>query len=133
MSRRPTVGHDLSAKLHVDWNPRFVAYAKSQGCADPDAVLDLDRERYPGGCMTGFTLRIPEQWAAWRKLKGYRGDRIMSDQDHAEFDVWLAENDGEKPLTCQKNRIKIAEEKKPGRLEKPPTNTGRPTWETEPT
>ena len=43
------------------WSPRFSLYARAQG-RKPQAQLDHDREKYPGGCMAGFfswmTLRI---------------------------------------------------------------------------
>jgi hypothetical protein len=39
-------------------NPLYVAYAKSQGMS-PNEVLARDREKYPGGCMTGFILFVP--------------------------------------------------------------------------
>lgn len=39
------------------WNPRFEAYAASQGLT-PAEVLERDRALYPGGCMTGFILHV---------------------------------------------------------------------------
>lgn len=43
-----------------DWNPRFVAYAKSNGLT-PEQQLAKDRSRYPGGCMAGFITWIQDK------------------------------------------------------------------------
>jgi hypothetical protein len=69
-------------------NPRFIAYAKSEGLA-PAAVLSLDAERFPGGKMTGFMLWIQGRWAAWRRLNGLARYEQLSEADHAAFDAWL--------------------------------------------
>ena len=37
------------------WNPRFVLYAKCLGLS-PEEAIERDRERWPGGAMTGFIL-----------------------------------------------------------------------------
>lgn len=42
------------------WNPHFVVYAHSQGRQAEDQ-LALDKERFPGGCMTGFLVWMNER------------------------------------------------------------------------
>jgi len=70
-------------------NPRYLAYAKAHGTLDPEAVLARDRERYPGGCMTGFIVWLGYRWAEWLKATGRR--RPLTEEDHAAFDAWLSE------------------------------------------
>ena len=76
-----------------DWNPRYVAYAATEGL-DPEAMLARDRERYPGGCMGGFTIWVQDRWTEWGQLTGHpRGrssDAFVSKSAHAAFDAWLA-------------------------------------------
>jgi hypothetical protein len=79
-----------------EWNPRFVAYALSQG-RDPEAQLAYDEEAYPGGKMCGFMLFISEKWQTFSKLRpdlvpGTRGwdRRVWLSLCHADqFDAWL--------------------------------------------
>lgn len=52
------------------WNPRYVAYAKAHGAADPDEMLERDRETWPGGCMIGFSLWIQERWRVFAESLG---------------------------------------------------------------
>jgi hypothetical protein len=72
------------------WNPRFLAYCRSQGESDPDAMIALDTQRFPGGCMTGFSHWVLGKWREFDKMKGYGMFHVRTDQDHTEFDVWLA-------------------------------------------
>jgi hypothetical protein len=74
-----------------EWNPRFLAYCRSQGEADPKAMIALDTQRFPGGCMTGFTCWMRGKWREFDKMKGYGIFHVRTDVDHAEFDVWLAQ------------------------------------------
>jgi hypothetical protein len=87
------------AKVMGYWNPRFVAYAKAHENRTPEAMLELDSERYPGGKMCGFTLWIRDKWRQWRKLfgpppvkvsklQGY-WDWYPTGDDHKHFDEWL--------------------------------------------
>jgi hypothetical protein len=74
-----------------EYNPRFKAYAVSQG-RTPEDQLVHDSEAWPGGKMAGFTLWVHEQWARWSKLfneKPEWGDN-WSDRQIAYFDKWLA-------------------------------------------
>lgn len=69
-------------------NPRFLAYARAHDL-DPDEMLALDAERYPGGKMAGFIVWIGERWRAWASAVGRRNLEMLSDADHAAFDEWL--------------------------------------------
>lgn len=71
------------------WNPRYVAYCHAHGTPDPDAMLARDRERWPGGCMTGFLLWNGARWTEWRKIQGYDLDTPLGPYDYASFDLWL--------------------------------------------
>lgn len=79
----------------TNWNPRFLAYAHAQGERDPKAMIALDRERWPGGVLTGFTLWNREQWNEFfLESEG----AVPSDNDRAiavhkhlfAYDVWLS-------------------------------------------
>ena len=50
----------------MEWNPRYVAFAKGQGNT-PEQQREHDREVFPGGSMTGFTLWISEMKEVFRK------------------------------------------------------------------
>lgn len=77
-------------------NSRFLAYCRSQGTPDPEAMLVIDRTRYPGGVMCGFILWTRARWADWRTARGMPQDRascpapITTNEDHVDFDAWLA-------------------------------------------
>lgn len=70
-------------------NPRFAAYARSHD-RTPDEQMAHDVEAFPGGKMAGFVAWIDQRWSAWRALVGKRRDDILSGDDHAAFDAWLA-------------------------------------------
>lgn len=76
------------------WNPYFVAYAAAHGRA-PVAMLEADREDWPGGATAGFQLWMNKRWSEWATLRGYRrtpnggGDTILTLDDHADFAGWL--------------------------------------------
>jgi hypothetical protein len=88
----PEVGQRTSAH---DWNPRYLAYCVAHGCS-PDEMLAQDDERWPGGVMCGFILRIDARWGEWKRLKGYGRNHILSEGDHVEFDAWLGLCAGQK-------------------------------------
>ncbi len=87
------------------WNPRFVAYARSQG-RDPEAQLAHDEETYPGGIMCGFMLFISEKWRTFSDLRpdlvpGSRGlNRLawLSTCHADQFDAWLQESCNGQPF-----------------------------------
>ena len=67
------------------WNPRFFAYAQIVHGTDCDNALAIDRERFPGGRMTGFITWCCEMVNEWRgETKRYGGQL-----DHEAFDAWL--------------------------------------------
>jgi len=81
------------------WNPRYLRYCELHGL-EPDAMLTLDQERWPGGQMVGFILYIGDAWQAFWELKGRPGrhpmgmnksrhDWIKGPDDYAAFDGWL--------------------------------------------
>lgn len=72
------------------WNRRYLAYCRAQGTPDPDAMIERDHERWPGGPMTGYILWIRERWAEWATANK-RDRNHLTDEDHAAFDAWLAD------------------------------------------
>lgn len=67
-------------------NPRFVAYAASNGLT-PEAQIEADRTRYPGGLMCGFILWSDE------RLREFFGTPVPSGikaERWAEYDAWLS-------------------------------------------
>jgi hypothetical protein len=73
-----------------EWNPRFVAYARSQGHA-PEAQLALDNATYAGGSMTGFVLWVGQQWRDFYRETGRTASAPCTVDEHAAFDAWLQE------------------------------------------
>lgn len=69
-------------------NPRYVAYAASEGL-QPRAMLARDKRRYPGGHMCGFTLWISERWQVWRRINRVRHDAPLFEDDHRSFDAFI--------------------------------------------
>lgn len=79
----------------MQWNPRYVYYATAHG-RTPEAMLEKDKEDWPGGCMVGFS-----QWIQFQRdrLCDYfgvpQGDlRYIighcGDKDYQKvFDQWL--------------------------------------------
>jgi hypothetical protein len=60
----------------TEWNPRYVLYAEAHGF-DPEAMLEHDKQVWPGGCMVGFSFWIQE---AWRQFPGYPWERENFDE-----------------------------------------------------
>ncbi|MGH7164997.1 MAG: hypothetical protein ACREIS_05665 [Nitrospiraceae bacterium] len=78
----------------ADWNPRYLAYGRDEHPGlGPDAILDADDERWPGGCMTGFMIWIGRRWTEWLKAHPEADPHILTDENHAAFDEWLAKRD----------------------------------------
>lgn len=75
--------------MSAPWNPRYAAYARAHGRA-PEDMLTHDRSAWPGGPMCGFILWMSRRWRDWRSLRSKRHDEILSADDYADFDRWLA-------------------------------------------
>lgn len=73
----------------TDFQPRYIAYARSHG-REPEAQLAHDRERWPGGANTGFIVWVSRRWREWANQTdtdlGHR-----TDAHHIEFDAWLGD------------------------------------------
>lgn len=54
-------------KTKRDWNPNYLAYAKSKNLT-PEACMAKDTEEYPGGKMTGFILWMSQQTIEFDKI-----------------------------------------------------------------
>lgn len=76
--------------MSAPFNPRFILYARAHG-REPEAMLDHDRERFPGGLMAGFLTWISERWQAWDSKHGHSRDHARSRDEHTAFDAWLTE------------------------------------------
>jgi hypothetical protein len=71
------------------YTPRYLAYCATEQ-RTPAAMLEHDRQHWPGGHMCGFTLWIASKWREWRTARGLKRDHILSAEDHADFDRWIA-------------------------------------------
>lgn len=75
----------------VPWNRRYLAYCRSQGHPDPAKMLASDREKWPGGSMTGFILWSNERIAEFlrenpqHKMNG----SLRNVGAHEAYDAWL--------------------------------------------
>lgn len=69
------------------FQPRYVAYATAHG-RDPEAMLDHDDERFPGGCMAGFIVWVGAQL---RDFRSHRPDCFANGNlwDQKAFDAFL--------------------------------------------
>jgi hypothetical protein len=83
---------EVFTPMAKDWNPHYIAYCVAQGINNPIKMLKLDRKRWPGGVMCGFSLWIGSMWNEWYVSIG-KGHLAIHDrrfyQDHAAFDRWL--------------------------------------------
>ena len=70
------------------WNPRYVAYATSNG-RDPQAQLDADKEAWPGGRMAPFMFWISAQIRAFREVARAAFDVHGRLTDNDAFGRWL--------------------------------------------
>ncbi len=74
------------------WSTRYVMFARAHGHA-PEAQLEADIEKYPGGCMTGFICWMNERWREFCKERGLRNaseaELKWGMEAHALFDAWL--------------------------------------------
>lgn len=65
----PLIASNGVGELGPEWTPRFLAYAEHLGMS-PEGAIIRDRDRYPGGSMTGFVLWLQGRWRAWHKARG---------------------------------------------------------------
>lgn len=71
----------------MDYHPRFLAFAASQGATPQEAS---ERGRPLKG--RPYVIWIGERWTEWRKLRGRSAYSHLTAADHADFDAWLADN-----------------------------------------
>lgn len=71
------------------WNPRFVAYARATGAANPEAALARDKER--SGCMVPFMSWMRSRAAEYARARGmrYDGGGFSEPLDQADYTTWL--------------------------------------------
>ena len=74
--------------MSAEWNPRYEAYARVHG-RDPEAMLEYDRKRWPGGCMCGFMLWIGDLWRGYRKSIGLKEDQVLWGAQVERFDEMI--------------------------------------------
>lgn len=80
------------------WNPRYTLYAKLHGKSEED-MIKLDRERYPGGCMTGFMAWVQHHLLEYRDAHPEQHVHDVDRRpmygafvDHEHVDAWLRKN-----------------------------------------
>jgi hypothetical protein len=86
----------------ADWNPRYLSYCRAHGHPDPDEMLAVDKERWPGGAMTGFSLWVQRAWLEftnyWNITRNAKFDvKFMGIVYHKEFDHWLTDHFEKQP------------------------------------
>lgn len=81
-----------AAETDARWNPRYVAYASSEGLT-PKEILAKDKERWPGGHMAGFMSWVRRHWEMWDRAQGHSRARCdeRPDSDYTAFTAWLLE------------------------------------------
>lgn len=72
------------------FQPRFVAYARSQG-RDPEAQLAHDMRKWPGGCMAGFMIWTGQRLAEFRELSP---ESFMAGGGLIDQSAWSAYTEG---------------------------------------
>lgn len=77
-----------------EFQPLYVAYAKAHG-REPEAMLEHDTERWPGGKMCGYLLWGGERLHAWATLTGHPrakdANAPMWETDVEAYHTWLVE------------------------------------------
>lgn len=70
-----------------EWNERYVIWSQFNGNT-PDSQLELDKQKYKGGCMCGFNLWINKRVEEFKKEMPQFcvGTQI---QNHSEFNNFL--------------------------------------------
>lgn len=89
----------------TEWNGRFVQYARVHG-RTPEAQIEFDRERYPGGSMCGYVLWNKARIHEWKTLVNFprcpghpsewwpgfeAGPATKDTINAAAYDKWLSE------------------------------------------
>ena len=71
------------------YQKRYLAYAKANGLT-PENMLEFDRSKYPGGCMTGYICWVQEKIKAFKDLspESFHSGFLA---DNNRFDVFLKE------------------------------------------
>jgi hypothetical protein len=59
------------------WNPRYVRFAEVHG-KSPEAQLDFDQVRWPGGCMCGFILWMADAYRLYYDTFGRSSDKTRA-------------------------------------------------------
>jgi hypothetical protein len=75
----------------VSYQPYYLAYCRAHG-RDPEEQHAHDVERYPGGCMAGFTTWITGRWVEWRKANGLPTGAYappLTPEQREAFGEWL--------------------------------------------
>lgn len=70
------------------WNPRYVAFARSQG-RTPDAQREHDREEWSGAAAMPFMLWIRKQWREFFAERGEKVPEGIVPAQHEAFNRWL--------------------------------------------
>jgi hypothetical protein len=73
----------------MDWNPRYVSYAKANG-RSPEAQREHDRKEWPGAAACPFILWMKLRFAEFRKQRPEAVSAIGL-ADHDAYDRWLAD------------------------------------------
>lgn len=76
----------LICHLPKEWNPRYVAYAQSQG-RSPAAQIKYDQKQWPGGCMAGYILWISKMRRLFYKVspRSFCGNHIADQSGFTQF------------------------------------------------
>jgi hypothetical protein len=63
----------------------------------PETALKRDEDGVPLNLYV-FSLWIQDHWSKWRKLNGVKQYDPISEEDHRQFDIWLAKKVGLKTI-----------------------------------
>ena len=66
---------------------RYLCYAAAHS-RTPEAMLEHDREAWPGGHMCGYLIWISREWQAWSR-EHEKPRTCHTPVDHADFDARL--------------------------------------------
>lgn len=77
----------------IDFQPRYVAYARDHGMG-PAEMLEHDKRVLPGGCMVAYMHWIGAKWREWYGVIGCE-PKAKTEAVHAEFDAWLQRRVGQ--------------------------------------